>query len=146
MINQMIEGIFEGARNDLFFKVDGNEFTLCVGIRFISGHGCSSGMDSIQMSISIMDCPCCSSVLSVQTDFFYRLNEKISRSAAIGWIELLTMSFICKVRVNKMLQEVCAILSDLYFLICLCNEIMSNQIIKPFIQVAICMKGGKFFL
>src|SRR5664280_414057 len=84
MINQMIEGIFEGARNDLFFKVDGNEFTLCVGIRFISGHGCSSGMDSIQMSISIIDCPCCSSVLSVQTDFFYRLNETLIRSSPAG--------------------------------------------------------------
>jgi hypothetical protein len=74
----MIEGIFEGSRKDLFLKVDGNEFTLCVGIRLISGHGYSSGMDSIQMSISIIDCPCSSSVLIVQTDFFYRLNEKIS--------------------------------------------------------------------
>src|SRR5450759_3203417 len=94
MINQMIEGIFEGARNDLFFKVDGNEFTLCVGIRFISGHGCSSGMDSIQMSISIMDCPCCSSVLSVQTDLFYRLNAKISRSVAICCIAFVKSFYL----------------------------------------------------
>src|SRR5664280_831206 len=83
--------IFKGSRNDLFLKVDGNEFTLCVGIRFISGHGYSLGMDSIHMSISIIHCPCSSSILSAKNDFFYRFNEKLSRSreAAIGFSDWL---------------------------------------------------------
>ena len=86
----MIEGIFESSRNDLFLEVDGNEFTLCVGIRFISGHGYSLRYGFIcVMYIPIIDCPCPSSILSVQMDFFYRLNEKISRSAAIGCIDLV---------------------------------------------------------
>jgi len=41
------------------------------------------------MTISIIDCPCCSSILNAQIDFFYRFNEKISRSVAIGLSELL---------------------------------------------------------
>ena len=32
MIDVVIEGIFHDAGNDLFLKMDGNEFTLCVGI------------------------------------------------------------------------------------------------------------------
>jgi hypothetical protein len=40
--------------NDLFFKMDGNAFTLSVGIRFVSGHGKTSSMDSMEMIISIM--------------------------------------------------------------------------------------------
>ena len=91
MIDVVIEGIFKGSGNDLFLKVYGNECTLRVGILFIVGHGNSSGMDSIEMCIPIIDCRSCSSVLNVEMDFFYRFNEKISRSAAIGCIAFVML-------------------------------------------------------
>jgi hypothetical protein len=53
-------------------------------------------MDSNEMCIPIIDGQCCSSVLSVQTDFFYRLNEKINRSVAIGWIDFVGMHLFQK--------------------------------------------------
>jgi hypothetical protein len=87
------------GRNPFSGLTDRLEPIIAQGTRIHSSHGYRdpepnnalhmSGMDSIQMSISIIDCPCSSSVLSAKNDFFYRFNEKISQSEAIGWIEFV---------------------------------------------------------
>jgi hypothetical protein len=43
------------------------------------------------MSISIIDARCYTSILNSQMDFFYRLNENISRRVAIGWIAIVRL-------------------------------------------------------
>ena len=66
------------------------------------------------------------------------------RSIPVAFIDRLTISFICNSCIDKMLQEVCAILGDVYSFFSLSYQIMSNQIIKPFIEGAIFMGRREF--
>jgi len=42
MINEMVQGIFEGTGEDLLGKMNGNEFALGVGVRFVTSHAAIS--------------------------------------------------------------------------------------------------------
>ena len=42
VIDQVIEGVFEGAGQDLVGEMDGNELALSVGVGFVTGHGAIS--------------------------------------------------------------------------------------------------------
>ncbi len=41
MVNEMVQGVFESAGQDLVSEVDGDEFPLCIGVGFVTGH-CNS--------------------------------------------------------------------------------------------------------
>ena len=38
VVNEMVQGVLEGAGQDLLFKMDGDEFALAVRVRFVTGH------------------------------------------------------------------------------------------------------------
>ena len=59
---------------------------------------------------------------------------------------MLTISFICLSCINKMFQEVLAVLSDVNCFYSLCYQILSYQIIKPFVYGSFPMKSWKFIL
>jgi len=42
MINEMVQGIFEGTGENLLGKVNGNDFALSVGVRFVTSQAATS--------------------------------------------------------------------------------------------------------
>lgn len=42
MVDQVVQGVFEGAGQDLVGKVDGNELALGVRVGFVAGHAAIS--------------------------------------------------------------------------------------------------------